>query len=113
MDSLSNYSFGKVDVKTTQIVPRTNAPLEYFERNKYYYSGQGVSVDENEQSSFKLFPNPAHDILQIHCENCDEYFSIIDLSGRIVLQSSSDNKTIVVSGLPGGYYQIKSGASVG
>jgi len=69
-----------------------------------------ADVTENSTKSFKLHPNPANNELKISSYFTNKDYQIIDLNGRILMQSKGDK--IDISDLQSGPYFIKVGASV-
>ncbi|MBQ7489771.1 MAG: thiol protease/hemagglutinin PrtT [Bacteroidales bacterium] len=68
------------------------------------------NVNENSNYGIKIYPNPATDNFVIECDGFPfEYVRIIDVYGRIVMQSkAADNtKFIGISSLPSGIYFVQ------
>ncbi len=72
-------------------------------------SSAGVSANDLEK--FKLFPNPAGDLVQIQAtDNNKEYLvQIVNITGQIVSQHTltQDNSTISIHTIPNGIYFVK------
>lgn len=69
-----------------------------------------ASVKEVDLNSFSVYPNPATDELTITSEEVDASYSLIDVTGKTVLEGKTDSKsktTINVSALKQGVYFIK------
>jgi hypothetical protein len=68
-----------------------------------------VSVDESENSSFNLYPNPVEDILTISRENSNApaRVEIFDINGRLIINQSLLSNQIDVSQLSSGIYTFK------
>jgi hypothetical protein len=68
-----------------------------------------VSVDESENSSFNLYPNPVEDILTISRENstAPARVEMFDINGRLVINQSLLSNQIDVSQLSSGIYTFK------
>ncbi len=65
-----------------------------------------VGLNEQEKSAYKVFPNPAGNLLQVSGElNGSESFTILDLAGKSVLTSSSAK--IDISSLQPGAYVVE------
>ena len=67
--------------------------------------GVGIAENNRSEDTFKIYPNPANDILYISNNKQESTFalSITDLSGRVVM--NDENKTkIDISSLNPGYY---------
>lgn len=102
----------------------TDRYINYYVRNQYgetyvsavyAYSTGGtdlipwpcahVGIDEVEQpESIKLYPNPAHTVLNIQCDKM-ERAEIYDLQGRMVL--STTDAAVDIAAIPCGYYLVK------
>lgn len=68
-----------------------------------------VGVDDVNNITLNLYPNPTHDKLFINSDIKIESLDIINLSGQIVYQTSLNQSStqIDVSHLPGGAYMVK------
>ncbi len=65
----------------------------------------GVGLTEQNRSDLRIYPNPVSNYLYVDYEGSLTDISIIDLTGRTVLQEKSLSKSrIDVSGLPKGIY---------
>jgi len=74
---------------------------------KSYFSA--VGLNEYEQNSVILYPNPSSDILNIQAASWPVEVNILDMAGKTVqsgLQSSA-SETVDVSGLKPGFYIVK------
>ena len=69
-----------------------------------------ASLDENERSDFKLFPNPVQSELKINAAFTNDNYQIMDLNGRELINTRNEN--IDVSQLQAGQYLLKIGSSV-
>jgi hypothetical protein len=73
-----------------------------------FEAGSPIQVPLIERQSIRVFPNPAHDFLNIDLVNYSpSALSISDLSGRLVLQERGETagiKSLDVSALPSGMY---------
>lgn len=66
--------------------------------------------DEEEDMSFKLYPNPTKDIVDLHFNDQEERtIDLFDLNGRRILSKSSDNRydKLDLSNLQSGIYLLK------
>lgn len=65
------------------------------------------SITENTSSfpSFKIYPNPAHDYLQIHNKSADQIIEILSTSGKMLLRTQENRAKI--SHLPNGIYLLR------
>lgn len=75
-----------------------------------------VSIEPNEYSSFKVYPNPSTEIIYIylHPELLSKSCRIVDINGKTILKTSLTefNSQIQISSLtPGLYYLIIDGSS--
>jgi hypothetical protein len=74
-------------------------------------SNIGISVNEILIDKISFFPNPTQNEFFISLENSNEPnlpFKIVDISGKIVLQSfANSNSAIDISNLPNGYYIVQ------
>ena len=66
-------------------------------------------IDQNTKTDVRLFPNLTHDYFTIVGTNGDVKVSIIDMSGRVVLNQYANGKEIVVkvNSLPQGIYMVR------
>ncbi len=70
-------------------------------------TGVQTGLDENpDQVQINVFPNPVSEILNISSEEDVRQVSIVDVSGRIVLQQSGQVRQIDVSSLEPGLYHL-------
>jgi hypothetical protein len=70
---------------------------------------RSVSIDENEELSFAVYPNPANDVINISTKGTDgnSVIRITDVLGKVVLQEAiSENKKLDVSDFKNGVYLI-------
>lgn len=65
------------------------------------------SITENTSSfpSFKIYPNPAQDYLQIHNKSADQIIEILSTNGKVLLRTQEDKAEI--SHLPNGIYLLR------
>lgn len=80
---------------------------------RVYGGAQGFDVEENEMNSIAVYPNPANDVIHFAAE-ADGQAEIIDMSGRVVMNVNviAGETRVNVSGLNGGIYFIRFGATV-
>ncbi|MBT7826984.1 MAG: T9SS type A sorting domain-containing protein [Bacteroidetes bacterium] len=74
------------------------------------FKKESIAIEEGQKMAFRIFPNPAQDILNIEVdrlENSD--ISLFDVSGRKVLNTKINNfsNQIDISGLSNGFYSIE------
>ena len=69
----------------------------------------GTGVDEKNESSFCVYPNPVKEILNVHCMGSKEIrlFNPIGMMVRSVSTEGKDNVQIDMSGLPCGTYILQ------
>lgn len=60
------------------------------------WNANGVSINEETESMFNIYPNPVNDILNLNIQHNDEVtFKLYDLFGRLVLSNKfGENKTL-------------------
>ncbi len=95
---------GKVDLFIT------GSDVNFFGVGKLYHNGPVNGIDNILAGQFTIFPNPAHNIVNIKAKTNDFNFniSISDLTGKSVYQQSGSGQLqINVSQLPAGMYLIK------
>ena len=79
------------------------------------FSAKGVempfSVPENTSLSFKLFPNPASEILNINHSYSEVTYNLFSIDGKIIKSGNIENQQINISDLQSGIYllQLNSG----
>ncbi len=65
-----------------------------------------LSVDEKLSSSLSIYPNPANDQLQMEIDATIDLVQIHDISGRLILERTSSERTINLSGIESGRYIV-------
>src|SRR5690606_7311857 len=82
----------------------------------YRFAVNPLSVKDQENVEFALFPNPATDILNVSFqENINKEYTVYDMAGRYVLSGTVNNEDktqINISTLRSGMYILKIGATV-
>lgn len=75
---------------------------------KYYYKSMS-GINSVTSAVFRLFPNPATNILYINSDNLDNSWFIFGMKGELLLNGRSSDPflRIDISGLPEGIYLIK------
>ncbi len=84
--------------------PGRHFPMDvYLEQNPYTH------ITEPDKQNFKVFPNPASDVLHIQSSNSLYGFEVYDSFGNLVLTSKTNEKNITVdiSNLNNGLYFIR------
>lgn len=66
-----------------------------------------VGINDNDNTGFTYYPNPAHDVLNIVSNIDIESVSAFNVLGQQVLNSKGQNSQIDVSGLPMGAYVFR------
>ncbi len=77
---------------------------------KYYYENPLIGLEElNQNASFKLFPNPVEDVLNIHNDTVLKINSlkVYDVKGQMILMESNDFSRINLYNLQTGTYIVK------
>jgi len=103
---ISNINIGDVIENTAYIYFDQNAPIV---TNTTVNVNMILGLDDRLPISIALYPNPSNDILNIRTESQIQQIRIVDLSGRIVLQSNplSMQEVFDVSGLSNGLYAVQ------
>ncbi len=110
IDSMSYYSFRKIDTLIRSSKPQSNQPIDYQELIKYYYSGNNSRSEQYSNESLLIYPNPAKDKAFIDCQNCGDQIQLFDLNGSLIksYQWDENSRTISTENLPSGNYLIRS-----
>lgn len=66
-----------------------------------------ASIDKNETSTFKVYPNPANDLLSISNLSENAKVSLIDMSGRSIELSQTSNNQFNVANYESGVYVLQ------
>ena len=66
-----------------------------------------LGVNDNNDRSFKVYPNPANDVVYIRGTEGTANVTMFDVQGRVVKQVSTQSNTVQVSDLPSGMYMIR------
>ena len=66
-------------------------------------------VELTNDKSFKLFPNPAEDVLNIQMDSETNFdYKLIDITGKTILKGSALQNTLIdVNAVPSGIYLIE------
>ena len=99
---------GKVDI--IAIIGKKNDAIYLTPRMETDIHTSALNISKLENTSVKIFPNPAKNILSYESESNEiGSFEILDISGRSIINSSGNlsNKTLDVSGLNKGTYILK------
>lgn len=71
------------------------------------YAVKGVGIEENNPSSFSLYPNPTTNQLTIATDLAISNVTIVDLTGKIIVTHNQPPKLVDVTALPKGIYFIQ------
>lgn len=93
-------------------VQNADARNDLLDRTYRWFQGwEGSNVESNRLVDLSMYPNPVTNILTVDSQGEFEY-SIINVSGQVVLQGIS-NGQITTSELPSGLYMIKVKSDIG
>jgi hypothetical protein len=75
----------------------------------YYYSDHTASIEQDKIESIKVYPNPAKDYISFDINNNTNLlrFTLLDLSGRQILDMKPTSNTIYLDNLSTGMYLYK------
>ena len=113
-ESFSGAQYGDADAgdydsdgKTDIFV--TGADASFFGIAKLYHNENVNAVNEVLANKFKIYPNPAHNVIYIENKNEFDYtINVTDLTGKNILSETANGTThIDVSNLPLGMYLVK------
>lgn len=94
----------RLQIESADGVCRRNADCFYFTKPS---EPDVTGVDENTFSSFVLYPNPAHDVIQVASEKQWDQYEILSQEGRLLQSGPNDNGPIAIDELaPGMYYLL-------
>ena len=102
---------GKSIVVSFESVNRLGSDLYLDNISVYAGPFDPVAIRENNKPTFKLYPNPANDVLNIEIENAHRSgfeIEIVDVNGRVITRKTIDESKskIDVSGFADGVYFI-------
>lgn len=66
------------------------------------------SPDQNAQADFRLYPNPADNILHIQTAEMETSYIVLDAMGNVVVRGNNQQTALDVSGLAPGVYYVRS-----
>lgn len=78
----------------------------FYALNKVTLAANTLSTVDTETTKFKIYPNPAKDILFVRNASVKSAYTIYDITGRVVLKGNLINGEIKVSSLSKGVYVI-------
>lgn len=62
--------------------------------------------EQSHISTFEVFPNPAHDIVNVTGVEIGDQLQLINLQGKLIVNESHNIQRLDVSNIPSGYYQL-------
>ena len=98
-----SYTFQSGDVGTMDILVESNSSFR-FQYVHFTVVNTTVGIQESENITFSVYPNPTTDFLNISGNNV-ESVKIFDMNGRLVLSDTFTSK-VDVSTLVNGYYTL-------
>jgi hypothetical protein len=99
----------KLDTTTTYVLQQTICGIVKYDTVTITVSGVGIERFDDKVNYFKIYPNPASEILNIEC-NCEiAEIIIMDVTGQILIDKNPNkaNTTIDLKGLAKGIYFTK------
>ena len=106
----AGYAIGDIIPNTAAIYFDFNAPV-ITNRFETEFVEEALSVSEFDFNGFKMYPNPAKDVLNIQLNNISNAnLSVYDIQGKLVLDriiSQEQNVALNVSDLQSGLYFVK------
>lgn len=92
--------------KITQLLIDPNSPIILFVDNFYFYKGIPLSTNEFVKSLFKVYPNPANEIVNLSSDSIIGDITVYNTLGQIVSKqtSTSNEASVNISGLSNGVY---------
>jgi hypothetical protein len=87
----------------------TNVPVSIYFDNMYFHKNTLLGTDSFESTKFKMYPNPAQDVLNIVSEEVIQNVSIYNLLGQNVMSVMNDSQNLIlnVSNLQDGIYMVR------
>jgi len=112
-NSTTTYSYFKGNIDDIGIWNRALTQQEITN----LYNANSVGINENVQSNlFSIFPNPTHSLINVKVDSkqIGVIYSIYENTGKVVLTGkiNSENSTIDLSNLSGGFYMFMIGDNV-
>lgn len=106
---VSGFEIGDLIENTAEIYFDFNLPII---TNTYTTQIQQLSVNENQIAHFKIYPNPAAELLNVRAINeTDIKIQIVDLQGKVVVNVATDisggTASINISQLASGMYMVR------
>jgi len=86
-----------------------NVPVNVYFDNMYFHKNTLLGTDSFESTKFKMYPNPAQDVLNIVSEEVIQNVSIYNLLGQNVMSVMNDSQNLIlnVSNLQDGIYMVR------
>lgn len=115
MSSLNaHFGIGEATEITQVIIRWPSGIVDTFnnvaiDQNLFVMEGITLSSNENNFAQFKLFPNPANDVILIESSDLNAFISyqIFDVNGRVVKSNPWNQSTISVVDLQSGVYFLQ------
>lgn len=103
-----SYDFFIPQMKSYSLRLYTNATYSEIIYSKFNPDFEEIYLGiENETSTFNIYPNPVHDVLNIETEQNNHNIEILDINGKIILNEISNNTSINISSFASGMYFIR------
>ncbi len=107
---LGRISTGATGIMGVKIGPEGRIWYVDYDANKLYrVEGQGVGINEQQEVTFSLYPNPSADgsfRVQVESENVHA-LQVFDLSGKVVYESRLTRSRTINTDLQSGIYVIR------
>ncbi|WOD43774.1 T9SS type A sorting domain-containing protein [Hwangdonia lutea] len=85
----------------------SNAWEPYYKEEMDYSVAAPLSTNSFEQDSFKIYPNPASDVINIASNTTVDKMELYNVLGEKILQTSNSSKALNIEGLKSGLYILK------
>jgi Secretion system C-terminal sorting domain len=104
--NMSDFAALSNKTKITQLLIDPSAPSKLFIDNFYFYKGLPLSNQNFASATFRMYPNPANDNLNITTSSSIDSIEIYNALGQIVAKENYSSKevSIHVSNLSKGFY---------
>ena len=70
------------------------------------YQNNSLSLDEKKINNFRIYPNPANEIINIKTQNNIDLVEVYDVFGKLIISQSEQVNTINVENLDSGLYLL-------
>lgn len=109
-DPVDNWERNRNDIIYTYYQHNRNPFIDHPEYANLIWGPLGIS-EQNDKSTFTIYPNPANEHINVHISNLIENssYTITNQLGRTVLKGNltDENSVIQLGGLSGGIYLFK------